>query len=97
PTSTLFPYTTLYRYELMDQLRETRHNRALALEDGRHDDAQDFLDRQEALERQLERLRTGWDRATSPTVMAEDIAEVVSMWTGVRSEEHTSELQSRDN
>lgn len=69
--------------ELMDQLRETRHNHALALEDGRHDDAQDFLDRQEALERQLERLRTGWDRATSPTVTAEDIAEVVSMWTGV--------------
>jgi ATP-dependent Clp protease ATP-binding subunit ClpC len=67
----------------MDQLRETRHNHALALEDGRHDDAQDFLDRQEALERQLERLRTGWDRATSPTVTAEDIAEVVSMWTGV--------------
>src|SRR5690606_6312814 len=83
PTSTLFPYTTLYRYELMDQLRETRHNHAPALEDGRHDDAQDFLDRQEALERQLERLRTGWDRATSPTVTAEDIAEVVSMWTGV--------------
>ncbi|HEX9029612.1 MAG TPA: AAA family ATPase, partial [Anaerolineales bacterium] len=43
----------------------------------------DFLDRQEALERQLERLRTGWDRSTSPVVTAEDIAEVVSMWTGV--------------
>lgn len=69
--------------ELMTQLREMRTNHALALEDGRHDDAQDFLDRQEALERQLERLRTGWDRSTSPVVTAEDIAEVVSMWTGV--------------
>jgi ATP-dependent Clp protease ATP-binding subunit ClpC len=69
--------------ELMTQLREMRANHALALEDGRHDDAQDFLDRQEALERQLERLRTGWDRSTSPVVTAEDIAEVVSMWTGV--------------
>ena len=69
--------------ELMGQLREMRHNHALALEDGRNDDAQDFLDRQEALERQLERLRTGWDRSTSPVVSADDIAEVVSMWTGV--------------
>jgi ATP-dependent Clp protease ATP-binding subunit ClpC len=31
----------------------------------------------------LERLRTGWDRATSPIVSANDIAEVVAMWTGV--------------
>jgi len=69
--------------DLMSQLREIRQNHALALEDGRNDDAQDFLERQEALENQLERLRTGWDRANSPVVTANDIAEVVSMWTGV--------------
>jgi len=69
--------------ELMQQLREVRQNHAVALEDNRYDDAQDYLERQEALERQLERLRTGWDRANSPVVSAEDIAEVVSMWTGV--------------
>jgi ATP-dependent Clp protease ATP-binding subunit ClpC len=69
--------------DLMKQLREVRVNHELALEDNRYDDAQDFLERQEALESQLERLRTGWDRANSPVVSAEDIAEVVSMWTGV--------------
>jgi ATP-dependent Clp protease ATP-binding subunit ClpC len=69
--------------ELMRQLRELRQNQALALEDGRNDDAQDMIERQEALEIQLDRLRTGWDRASSPTVTAEDIAEVISMWTGV--------------
>ncbi len=69
--------------ELMNQLREIRQNHALALEDNRFDDAQELLERQEALERQLERLRTGWDRASSPVVSAEDIAEVVSMWTGI--------------
>jgi ATP-dependent Clp protease ATP-binding subunit ClpC len=69
--------------DLMDQLREIRHNHTVALEDGRYEDAQEILERQEALERQLERLRTGWDRSTSPVVTAEDIAEVVSMWTGV--------------
>jgi ATP-dependent Clp protease ATP-binding subunit ClpC len=69
--------------DLMSALREMRQNQALAIEDGRHDDAQDFVERQEALERQLERLRTGWERSTSPVVTAEDIAELVSMWTGV--------------
>jgi ATP-dependent Clp protease ATP-binding subunit ClpC len=69
--------------ELMTKLREARQNYALAQEDGRNDDAQDYLAHQETLETQLERLRTGWDRASSPVVTAEDIAEVVSMWTGV--------------
>ncbi|MBE0410431.1 MAG: ATP-dependent Clp protease ATP-binding subunit [Anaerolineales bacterium] len=69
--------------DLMSQLREIRQHHTLALEDGRHEDAQEILERQENLERQLERLRSGWDRSDSPMVTAEDIAEVVSMWTGV--------------
>lgn len=69
--------------DLMAQLRQLRKNHALALEDDRHDDAQDFLDRQKVLELQLERLSTSWDRSTSPVVSADDIAELVSMWTGV--------------
>jgi ATP-dependent Clp protease ATP-binding subunit ClpC len=69
--------------DLMAQLRDVRSNHTLAVEDGRYDDAQELVDRESELERQLERLRTGWDRSTSPTVMADDIAEVVSMWTGV--------------
>ncbi len=69
--------------DLTNQLRELRQNQALALEDGRNDDSQDMLDKIEELENQFERLRTVWDRANSPTVTAEDIAEVVSMWTGV--------------
>jgi ATP-dependent Clp protease ATP-binding subunit ClpC len=69
--------------DLMTELRELRQNYALAQEDGRNDDAQDYLTRQEAVEIQLERLRSGWDRANSPIVTAQDIAEVISMWTGV--------------
>ncbi|NJD58550.1 MAG: NDP-hexose 4-ketoreductase [Anaerolineales bacterium] len=69
--------------ELMTQLKGLRQDHALALEDGRADDAQDLQERMDELERQLEYLRTGWDRATSPTVTSEDIAEVVAMWTGV--------------
>jgi ATP-dependent Clp protease ATP-binding subunit ClpC len=69
--------------DLMRELREMRQNHAMALEDSRFDDAQDYLERQEALENQLEHMRTVWDRANSPVVSADDIAEVVSMWTGV--------------
>jgi ATP-dependent Clp protease ATP-binding subunit ClpC len=69
--------------DLISQLKELRQSHNLALEDGRYEDAQEFLERQENLERQLERLRTGWDRRNSPVVSADDIAEVVSMWTGV--------------
>jgi ATP-dependent Clp protease ATP-binding subunit ClpC len=69
--------------DLMTQLKGLRQDHALAQEDGRPDDATEMLERMEELERQLELLRTGWDRATSPTVTSEDIAEVVAMWTGV--------------
>jgi ATP-dependent Clp protease ATP-binding subunit ClpC len=69
--------------ELMTQLRETRHNHSVAVEDGRFDDAQELADRETGMESQLDRMRTGWDRSTSPVVKADDIAEVVSMWTGV--------------
>jgi ATP-dependent Clp protease ATP-binding subunit ClpC len=69
--------------ELTTQIREQRQNFTAAQEDGRNDDAQDILGNIEELESKLEFLRTGWDRTNSPTVTAQDIAEVVSMWTGV--------------
>ncbi|MRR32161.1 AAA family ATPase, partial [bacterium] len=68
---------------LMSQLKDVRENRNLAVEDGRHDDAQELLTKENVLEDKLEKLRTGWDRATSPVVNSNDIAELVSMWTGV--------------
>ncbi|MDR3576675.1 MAG: ATP-dependent Clp protease ATP-binding subunit [Anaerolineaceae bacterium] len=69
--------------EIMKELREIRQNHSLAIEDGRYDDAQELMEHQSELETQLERLRTGWDRSNSPMVAPDDIAEVVSMWTGV--------------
>jgi len=44
------------------------------------EDLQNDID---GLEDRLEQLRTVWDRSTSPHVTPEDIAEVISMWTGV--------------
>lgn len=69
--------------EIMKELRELRRKQSLAAEDGRPDEVTGMQDQQDELERQLELLRTNWDRSTSPVVTAEDIAELVSMWTGV--------------
>ncbi len=67
----------------MKQLRTVRQNYALAVEDGRTEEAQELQEQEYELERQLERLRNTWDRSDSPEVTSDDIAEVVSMWTGV--------------
>ena len=69
--------------EIMMKLREVRQQRELALENDRFDEDQELQAQQEELEEELETIRTGWDRDTSPIVSADDIAEVVSMWTGV--------------
>jgi len=69
--------------DLFGQLRLARQNRTLALEEGNNEDIKEWEERELDLSQQIERLRTGWDRANSPVVSAEDIAEVVSMWTGV--------------
>jgi ATP-dependent Clp protease ATP-binding subunit ClpC len=69
--------------DLFGQLRQARQNRSLAQEEGNNEDVKEWEEREIELSEQIERIRTGWDRATSPVVSAEDIAEVVSMWTGV--------------
>jgi len=69
--------------DLFSQLRAARQNRALAQEEGNSEDIREWEERELELSEQIERLRTGWDRSSSPIVSAEDIAEVVSMWTGV--------------
>jgi ATP-dependent Clp protease ATP-binding subunit ClpC len=59
---------------IMLRLKELRQSRSLAAEDNRADAVQENSEQIEDLERELERLRTGWDRSNCP---------VVSMWTGV--------------
>jgi len=68
----------------MNELRTTREAHTRAMEDARYDDAQELLTRQNALEEKLNSLRIGWEVAEgAPKVTANDIAEVLSMWTGV--------------
>jgi ATP-dependent Clp protease ATP-binding subunit ClpC len=68
----------------LDELKAARQAHALAVEEARFDDAQELVTREAELEEKLNQLRAGWERSEdSPRVTAEDIAEVVSMWTGV--------------
>ncbi len=55
----------------------------------------DLEDLEKSLEDQLEDLKAAWDRDSSPTVTIEDIAEIVSMWTGIPVTELAEEESDR--
>ncbi|HCM97305.1 MAG: NDP-hexose 4-ketoreductase [Chloroflexi bacterium GWB2_49_20] len=69
--------------DLYTQLKQIRSNRALAQEDGQTEELKTLTDRETAITEQINLMRTGWDRANSPVVGPNDIAELVAMWTGV--------------
>ena len=70
--------------ETFMNLKRLQKEKADALETQRFDDAIDLRYREVELETKLTELRQGWNENTNrPKVTAEDIAEVVSMWTGV--------------
>lgn len=52
-------------------------------------------DLEKSLEDKLEELKAAWDRDSSPTVTVEDIAEIVSMWTGIPVTELAAEESDR--
>jgi ATP-dependent Clp protease ATP-binding subunit ClpC len=70
--------------ETFESLRTVEQERELALEEARYEDAADLRERERELQEQIEQLRLGWqDMDAGPAVSAEDIAEVLAMWTGV--------------
>ncbi len=81
--------------ETIADLRAVRAELQLADEESRQEDAQELINRQAELEAKLEQMRAGWDRASGPQVSAEDIAEVVSMWTGIPVLQITEEESAR--
>jgi len=69
--------------EVISELRDLRKDLEAAKDEEAFDRIEDLQDQIEGLEEKLEDMRTVWDRATSPHVTTDDIAEVISMWTGV--------------
>ncbi len=71
--------------DLLDQLRETR--KQIHLIDENNKDEKQRLPELRETEKQLEadilELNRQWDRAEAPILSAEDVAEVISMWTGI--------------
>ena len=80
--------------EVVRKLRDIRKEiKGLDDEDPASSEA---LESQEAdLEDELEELKAAWDRDSSPTVSVEDIAEIVSMWTGIPVTELAEEESDR--
>ena len=77
------PHAATLRETFMN-LKKLQKDKEEALETQRFDDAIDLRYREVELEAKLNELREGWNESTNkPKVMPEDIAEVVSMWTGV--------------
>ncbi|MGB4594465.1 MAG: ATP-dependent Clp protease ATP-binding subunit [Anaerolineaceae bacterium] len=87
--------TAISSKALMTQLKELRKELKAAQETNDNDQVQTLVNRQKALEDQLKVMQTGWDRASAPTVSAEDIAEVISMWTGIPLTQIASEESAR--
>lgn len=69
--------------DIVSQLREVSSQLHDPDSDLDNDTAEALAQKKHKLEDELQTLQTGWDRANAPIVGEEDIAEVISMWTGI--------------
>ncbi|MCP4537057.1 MAG: ATP-dependent Clp protease ATP-binding subunit [Chloroflexi bacterium] len=92
--------------KLFANLKVTQRTKDQAIEDKRYEDAAKLRDQELELQEQLESLRTEWDddipKNGGTVVNPEDIAEIVSMWTGIpltqlRNDETARLLQMEEN
>lgn len=82
--------------EAYEELREIRDEREAALEDGQEEYALELASREEELQRKLDQMRAGRAEGGPETsVTAEDIAEVLAMWTGIPVYQFTEEESAR--
>jgi ATP-dependent Clp protease ATP-binding subunit ClpC len=80
--------------EAYDRLRELREEREQAIDAGRYSDADVSREQEEELQRRLDQMRASQEGATAE-VTAEDIAEVLAMWTGIPVYQFTEEESAR--
>ena len=69
--------------QMMKDLRSLRKKYNESVEQGHLDESQTLLSQVSELEKKLAEFNKDWDRAAAPIVTPDDIAELVSMWTGV--------------
>ncbi len=80
--------------EAYDRLRELREERERAVDAGRYHEADRSREEEEELQRRLDQMRASQEGG-SAEVTAEDIAEVLSMWTGIPVYQFTEEESAR--
>ncbi|HIP73225.1 MAG TPA: ATP-dependent Clp protease ATP-binding subunit [Anaerolineae bacterium] len=79
-----------------DELRNLREERNQAVAASRYEDAEALRSREEEVQRRLDQMRVGQTEGQySISVTAEDIAEVLSMWTGIPVYQFTQEESER--
>ncbi|MEE8162789.1 MAG: ATP-dependent Clp protease ATP-binding subunit, partial [Anaerolineae bacterium] len=70
--------------ETYADLKAVRRRKDKAIEDGQYEDATELRYLEVELQESLNQLRLGWDSSDEgPSVTADDVAEVISMWTGI--------------
>lgn len=69
--------------KVMAELRDARRKLNEAVEQKQQDEQEVLQAEVKKLEKKIAKIRDDWDRDTSPVVTPDDIAELVSMWTGV--------------
>ena len=79
--------------DVVQKLRSVRQELKQAEEE--HVPSDDLEELESSLEDQLDDLKAAWDRDSSPTVTVADIAEIVSMWTGIPVTELAEEESDR--
>jgi ATP-dependent Clp protease ATP-binding subunit ClpC len=69
--------------QITDELRQLRTKHSSLMEEGDDESALEVAAKIKDIEVKLNTIRDQWDRGSSPVVRPDDIAELVSMWTGV--------------
>jgi ATP-dependent Clp protease ATP-binding subunit ClpC len=82
--------------EAFTQIKAVQREKDDAIDAQKWAEATALRDRERELKSQLEQLRVGWDSSSANIVVsAEDVAEIVSMWTGVPLMQLESEESKR--
>jgi ATP-dependent Clp protease ATP-binding subunit ClpC len=70
--------------ETFTEIKQVQRDKDEAIDAQKWAEATALRDQERELKSQLEQLRVGWDSSSADTaVTTEDVAEIVSMWTGV--------------
>ncbi len=82
--------------DTFSQIKAVQREKDEAIDAQKWTEATALRDRERELKSQLEQLRVGWDASSaSVAVSAEDVAEIVAMWTGVPLMQLESEESER--